>query len=128
MTEASGTMGQPGGVARLRRLLWLAGWPARLALLSVVRLYRATLGLAVGARCRFYPSCSGYAERAIAEQGAVRGVALAAWRVVRCSPLSKGGVDHPPAKRHVYDADIHSEVALRSSVADAGALSGRMPA
>jgi putative membrane protein insertion efficiency factor len=128
MRETWGTMGQPGAVARLRRLLWLAGRPARFALLSVVRLYRATLGPAVGARCRFYPSCSGYAERAIADQGAVRGVALAAWRVVRCSPLSKGGVDHPPAKRQMYDTDIRSEVAVRSSVADPGALSRRMPA
>jgi putative membrane protein insertion efficiency factor len=128
MTEGFSTMGQPGAVARLRRVLWLAGWPARFVLLSAVRLYRATLGPAVGARCRFYPSCSGYAERAIADQGAVRGLALAAWRVVRCSPLSKGGVDHPPAKRHLYDIDIQCGIGDRSPIPDARALTERMPA
>jgi putative membrane protein insertion efficiency factor len=110
MKAPSGSTGHPGVVVRLRRLLWFAGWPVRLALLSTIRLYRATLGPAVGARCRFYPSCSSYAERAIADLGALQGVALATWRVIRCSPLSKGGIDHPPARRRVYDNDIHTEV------------------
>jgi putative membrane protein insertion efficiency factor len=110
MKGASGSTGHRGVVVRLRRLLWFAGWPARFAFLFTIRVYRATLGPAVGARCRFYPSCSSYAERAIADLGAFRGVALAAWRVIRCSPLSKGGVDHPPARRWLYDTDIHTEV------------------
>jgi uncharacterized protein len=81
---------------RLSRALWVAGWPVRAALLVLIGAYRLTLGRIVGGNCRFYPSCSAYAEEAVRRRGAVRGVALAAWRVLRCSPLSKGGVDHPP--------------------------------
>ena len=71
----------------------------RAGLVGVIGLYRLTVGAAFGGRCRFYPSCSAYAIEAIREGGAVRGVALALWRVLRCSPLSGGGVDHPPSRR-----------------------------
>ena len=76
--------------------MWAAGWPARTCLVALVRLYRLTLGRAIGGRCRFYPSCSAYAEEAIRNVGVIRGSALVGWRVLRCSPLSAGGVDHPP--------------------------------
>jgi uncharacterized protein len=97
----------------IRRGLWILGTPPRVGLVGVVRVYRATLSGAMGGRCRFYPSCSSYAEQAIRELGAVRGMALTAWRVLRCSPLTAGGVDHPPRGRGriatgaVYDANIH---------------------
>jgi putative membrane protein insertion efficiency factor len=100
--------------ARARRVLWIAGWPVRFSLLTLVRLYRLTLGQVIGGGCRFYPSCSAYAEQAIGELGAIRGTALTVWRVLRCSPLSKGGVDHPPT-RSTYDTDIHDRVAQRIS-------------
>jgi uncharacterized protein len=91
------------------RALWIVGWPVRFVLLSLVRLYRLTLGQVVGGGCRFYPSCSAYAEQAIAEVGALRGTAFAVWRILRCSPLSKGGVDYPPRhSRPVYDGDIQA--------------------
>ena len=48
------------------------------------------------AACRFHPSCSEYAEHAIARHGAVRGVGLAAWRVCRCGPWTAGGYDPVP--------------------------------
>ncbi len=94
---------------RLSRVVWVAGWPVRMALIGIVKLYRFTLSGMFGGRCRFYPSCSAYAERAIGEVGAVRGTGLTVWRVLRCSPLSKGGVDYPPRRRgHLaYDADTH---------------------
>ena len=70
--------------------------PARLVLILAIRLYRITLGGLLGGQCRFYPSCSTYAEEAIRELGVLRGVPLSVWRVLRCSPLTKGGVDYPP--------------------------------
>lgn len=82
----------------VRRVLWFAGWPARCALLALVRAYRLTLAYAFGGSCRFHPSCSAYAEEAISSLGAVRGGALSVWRVLRCSPLSGGGVDYPPLR------------------------------
>ena len=43
--------------------------------------------------CRFYPSCSDYAIKAIEKRGVFKGVGLGAWRVLRCNPWNKGGID-----------------------------------
>jgi len=80
-----------------RRALWIAGAPARALLLGLIRLYRATLSGWLGGQCRFYPTCSHYAETAIRAHGAIKGTALATWRVLRCNPFGKGGIDHVPA-------------------------------
>jgi uncharacterized protein len=98
-------------VSHVHRIAWRAGAPARLALLGLIRLYRATLSGWLGGQCRFYPTCSRYAEDAIRLHGAVRGMLMAAWRIARCGPFTRGGVDRVPAPRHVtdYDAVIHAE-------------------
>lgn len=80
----------------LRHFAWAAGAPSRAGLIGLIKLYRATLSGWLGGQCRFYPSCSRYAEDAIRGRGAVRGSALAAWRVLRCNPFGKGGVDRVP--------------------------------
>jgi len=43
--------------------------------------------------CRYVPTCSEYAMEAVERYGAVRGGAMAAWRVLRCHPLATGGLD-----------------------------------
>ena len=83
----------------LRRWLWVAGAPARVASIGLIRLYRLTLSAWLGGQCKFYPSCSRYAEEAIRAHGAARGVMLAGWRVVRCGPFTDGGLDPVPARR-----------------------------
>ncbi len=45
--------------------------------------------------CRYYPSCSSYAILAVEKYGIIKGSLKAAWRILRCNPLSKGGVDYP---------------------------------
>ena len=90
---------------RIRRVVWMAGAPTRLFLVGLIRLYRVTLSGALGGQCRFHPTCSVYAEDAIRTHGAVRGVVLAAWRVVRCNPFGRGGVDRV-ADAPAYDAVI----------------------
>lgn len=92
---------------RIRTWLWRAGAPVRLGELIVIRLYRLTLSAVFGGRCRFHPTCSEYAEQAVRELGAIRGSVLAMWRILRCSPLSAGGVDYPPARPGAYEALIH---------------------
>ncbi|MEG0874960.1 MAG: membrane protein insertion efficiency factor YidD [Clostridiales bacterium] len=43
--------------------------------------------------CKYYPTCSQYALEAIRKHGAIKGTAMAVWRVLRCNPFSKGGYD-----------------------------------
>ena len=43
--------------------------------------------------CKFFPTCSEYMYKAIQRYGLVRGLALGIWRILRCHPWSKGGVD-----------------------------------
>lgn len=50
-------------------------------------------------RCRYEPTCSHYALGAISRYGIMRGLVLAAWRLVRCNPWSPGGFDPPEAQR-----------------------------
>jgi len=68
---------------------------ARIALGAVVTYQRLVSPLLPGA-CRFAPTCSEYARLAIQEQGLLRGIGLAAWRVLRCHPFHPGGDDPPP--------------------------------
>jgi uncharacterized protein len=58
-----------------------------------IRLYQRALSPALPQRCKYYPTCSEYAVGAVRQYGIVRGLVLAAWRLLRCNPLSNGGVD-----------------------------------
>ncbi|HTV92573.1 MAG TPA: membrane protein insertion efficiency factor YidD [Verrucomicrobiae bacterium] len=68
----------------------------RTALIFPIRLYQWLVSPLLGPSCRFYPSCSQYAVEAIQKHGAVRGIALALARLMRCHPWHPGGVDHVP--------------------------------
>jgi uncharacterized protein len=82
-----------------RRALWIVGTPARALLIGSIRVYRATLSGWLGGQCRFYPSCSHYAEEAIRAHGATKGSILTTWRVLRCNPFGEGGIDPVPHAR-----------------------------
>jgi uncharacterized protein len=82
------------------------GAPFRWLLIGLVRAYRATLSGWLGGQCRFYPSCSRYAEDAIRAHGAVKGAGLAIWRVLRCNPFGEGGVEHVRGIPE-YDGVVH---------------------
>ncbi|MBE7020853.1 MAG: membrane protein insertion efficiency factor YidD [Ruminococcaceae bacterium] len=45
--------------------------------------------------CRYIPTCSEYAILAIEKYGILKGSVKAVWRILRCNPFSKGGVDYP---------------------------------
>jgi uncharacterized protein len=83
-------------VSAARREPGPTGAPARALLIGMIRIYRATLSGLLGGRCRFEPSCSAYAEEAIRRHGAIRGSALAVWRVLRCNPFGRPGLDPVP--------------------------------
>ena len=97
----------------LRRAAWALGAPVRAALVAAIVVYRWTLAGALGGQCRFFPTCSRYAHEAIRVHGAARGLGLAVWRLLRCQPFGRGGVDPVPPRRvaaeddHACDAVIH---------------------
>lgn len=70
-------------------------------LIKLIHLYRFILSPWIGQQCRFYPSCSHYAEEAILNHGAIKGSFLALRRLLRCQPFSNGGLDPvPPNNNH----------------------------
>lgn len=69
--------------------------PGRL-LIGLIRLYRLAISPLLGPCCRFYPSCSAYAEEAIERHGVFAGLLLGARRVLRCHPFHPGGYDPVP--------------------------------
>ncbi len=99
----------------IRRGLWLLGAPFRWILLGVIKVYQVTLSGWLGGQCKFYPTCSHYAQDAIRVHGALKGSLMAAWRIARCGPFTDGGVDHVPPRgpsgAGVYDSIIRREAA-----------------
>lgn len=88
--------------------------PAVWLLSQPIRFYRRFISPHKSPCCRFTPTCSAYALEALAEWGAVRGLCLAVWRVLRCNPFGKGGYDPVPInrrkrqKRKPENKDSHS--------------------
>jgi uncharacterized protein len=66
---------------------------------ALVLAYRYTLGLMFPASCKFHPSCSQYAIDALRRYGLLRGSVLAGWRLLRCHPWARGGVDRVDDQR-----------------------------
>lgn len=75
--------------------------------IAPIKVYRRVVSPLLGARCRYYPSCSAYAIEAVERHGVVRGLGLAGWRLLRCNPFSPGGVDHVPGHEVAPTADPH---------------------
>ncbi|MCL2702549.1 MAG: membrane protein insertion efficiency factor YidD [Defluviitaleaceae bacterium] len=63
---------------------------------TLIRGYRRFISPFLPNACRFYPTCSEYALEAIQKHGALKGVPLSIWRILRCNPYGKGGYDPVP--------------------------------
>jgi hypothetical protein len=72
-------------------------------LLGILGFYRRWLSPALHTLgpggCKYIPTCSEYAETAVVIHGPLKGSALAAWRLLRCHPFARGGLDPVPLAR-----------------------------
>jgi len=75
----------------------------RLPIVLLIVLYQKTLSPDHGwfrhrfphGFCPYYPTCSEYGKQVIQKRGVLIGIPLAVWRIIRCHPWTKGGVDQP---------------------------------
>lgn len=68
-------------------------------LILLIRFYQTAISPYKKPSCKYYPTCSNYAIQAIERFGALKGTCLAVYRILRCNPFSRGGVDPVPEKR-----------------------------
>lgn len=61
------------------------------AVLKILVFYKKHISR--GESCRYVPSCSEYMYEAIGRYGVVKGAGMGLWRLIRCNPWSKGGID-----------------------------------
>ena len=65
----------------------------KFVLIALIRGYQLAISPLLPPSCRFTPTCSEYALKAIKKYGALRGVYLGARRLLRCHPFHPGGYD-----------------------------------
>src|SRR5687767_11452026 len=87
------TRQKPSRYGAGQALLRIPAWSVR----ALIRLYRYTFSSLVGRTCRHLPTCSEYAEEAIARHGLWAGAWMGLARFWRCRPFGTSGVDPPPA-------------------------------
>ena len=70
-------------------------------MINMIRWYQKHISCWLEAKnihCKYYPSCSEYTKQAIEKYGAGKGMILGIYRILRCNPFSKGGIDLVPPK------------------------------
>ena len=86
------------------------------SLLAFVQFYKIFFSPFLGGACKFYPSCSNYAQEAIELHGARRGAWLALKRLGRCRPFTKGGFDPVPDAEDLDAEWLRSDARLGGAV------------
>ena len=80
---------------------------AKLVTLQLLRAYKWAISPLFPPSCRYVPTCSEYAMEAVERYGALRGVLMAAVRILGCHPFARGGYDpvmsHAPACQGTTD-------------------------
>jgi putative membrane protein insertion efficiency factor len=69
--------------------------PFARAAIALVRGYQQLMRPVLPKTCRYHPSCSDYGILAIRKYGLVKGSCLGFWRICRCHPFCRGGIDYP---------------------------------
>lgn len=87
----------------------ILAWP----LLLIVRAYQVFISPLLGQNCRFHPTCSCYAHKALKQHGALKGSWLSIKRIVKCNPMHPGGIDEVPSikqNKNVINSDCNNTI------------------
>lgn len=113
-----------------RALVWAwdrsVGFVLTWLLIAIIGVYRTVVSPVLPPTCRFHPSCSAYGLEAVRTHRAVKGGILTAWRIVRCNPWSRGGVDPVPAVGR-WLPDVHPNGEPRSVTMGTRSVPGARP-
>ena len=60
---------------------------------DILGIYKMMVSPFLAPACRFEPTCSEYARRAVEKYGTIRGSWMAMKRLLRCQPFCEGGHD-----------------------------------
>ena len=71
-------------------------------LIVLIRFYQKYISPMKGTKCPYFPTCSQYGLEAIQKHGTLKGGLLTIWRILRCNPFSKGGVDPVPEEFRLF--------------------------
>lgn len=69
---------------------------------ALICVYKKLISPLFPKSCKYYPTCSEYAMQAYKKHGFIKGTILSAWRILRCNPWSKGGVDKVPEEFNMF--------------------------
>jgi conserved hypothetical protein TIGR00278 len=64
-------------------------------IIGFIKFYKVLLSPILPSSCKFYPTCSDYMILSIEKYGILKGLLKGIWRIIRCNPISKGGIDYP---------------------------------
>lgn len=79
------------------------------SIIKLIRAYQLVISPFLGERCLFYPSCSCYTQEAIKVHGLISGLLLGCKRILRCHPISEGGIDLVPVNLQVKNNQKQNE-------------------
>lgn len=74
-------------------------------IIFLIRCYQKYISPMFPPTCRYYPTCSNYAIDAIKKHGIVKGIIIGIFRILRCNPFVKGGIDVVPEKFTIFRND-----------------------
>ena len=70
--------------------------------LMLIKFYQKIISPLFPKNCKYYPTCSSYSFEAFKRYGFFKGFILSFWRILRCNPWSKGGVDKVPENFKIF--------------------------
>ncbi|MCU1283873.1 MAG: rane protein insertion efficiency factor YidD [Acidobacteriales bacterium] len=72
---------------------------------ALLGMYKRFLSPLLLSSCRYTPTCSDYAAEAVDRHGVILGSLLTIWRILRCNPFSRGGLDTVPTHIHNFSQE-----------------------